>query len=63
MLNVLIKKGRTFTLRTHIKKHTRGLAIGIVDRITQKNQQSSRKSGNAICYYDYDGGTIFYGTG
>jgi hypothetical protein len=59
-LDVVVERGRTFVFHAQITKTKSGhIMIGVVDRHSQRHQQSSYASGNAVCYYC--GSQIFYG--
>ncbi len=44
----------TFKIKI-IKTIIKGIMIGVVDELKQRNQRSSYNSNNAVCYYGYDG--------
>ena len=54
---------RPFVLHAHITNNKNGsMVIGVVDRLTQRQERWSSHSGNAVCYYSGgDYGRIRYG--
>ena len=48
------KKSANFKLRV-IKTENKDIMIGVVDYAKQKDQKSSYNSGNAMCYYGFNG--------
>ena len=56
LLGVVLGRTRPFVLHTHITNTQLGdIVIGVVDRLTQKQEQTSMMSGNAVCYEGYEG--------
>ena len=60
LLDRVIEKEKKFVFNVQITHTANGcLIIGVVDRQTQRQQQYSHNSGNAVCCYGY--GYIYYG--
>ena len=58
LLDVVVGKERPFVFHVHINKCDGYMLIGVVDRLIQRQKQSSYVSGHAICYF---GSEIYYG--
>jgi hypothetical protein len=59
LLNIMVRKTFIFTVRVRRTKR-KGIVVGVVDKLKQKDERSSHKSAHAVCYNGL-GGKILYG--
>jgi NAD dependent epimerase/dehydratase family enzyme len=59
-MNVVVKWVFSFSVRI-VKSKENFITVGVVDRIKQQEEPHSILSGNAVCYYGVEGGSMHYG--